>query len=171
MRGGVVGRAAGEFGIGVEDAAVLVAPPLRDVRLGHDLDPGTQLILKDYANVSNPVIADLSDGSSYSFASDITSNNTSRFALVFRAPSTVTGINSAGNGSFWISTNASGQLMINGSDNAETSIAVYNAIGQRVAAQNLKSNINVLDTRLVPGVYTITLTNAGKRATTKVIIK
>ena len=135
-----------------------------------NLNPGTQLILKDYANAGNPVIADLSDGSSYSFASDV-SSNTSRFAVVFRAPSTVTGINSAGKASFWISTNASGQLMINGSDNAETSIAVYNAIGQRVAAQNLKSNINVLDTRLVPGVYTITLTSAGKRATTKVIIK
>ena len=61
--------------------------------------------------------------------------------------------------------------MINGTVNGETSVAVYNAVGQRVANKNLTSNISVLDSRLVPGVYTVTLTNAGKTATTKVIIK
>ena len=136
----------------------------------NNFEAGTQVILKDYLNVSNPVIADLSDGSSYSFSSDATSNNTSRFTLIFKAPSVATGINSV-NGNVWISTNANGQLMINGAVNDETSVAVYNAIGQRVAAKNLTSNVNVLDTRLVPGVYTISLTNAGKSVTTKVIIK
>jgi len=135
-----------------------------------DFAVGTQIVLKDYLNVSNPVITDLSDGSSYSFTSDATSNNTSRFTLIFRAPSIATGINTV-NGNVWISTNANGQLLINGTVNGETSVSVYNAVGQRVAAKNLTSNVNVLDTRLVPGVYTITLTNAGKSATTKVIIK
>ena len=137
----------------------------------NNFEAGTQIILKDYLNTSYPVITDLSDGSSYSFTSEISSNNTSRFTLIFRAPSIATGINSMDNGSFWISTNSNGQIMINGNGNGETTIAVYNTIGQRMAAKKLTSNINVLDTQLVPGVYTITLTNAGKSATTKVIIK
>ena len=135
-----------------------------------NMEAGTQVILKDYLNPSSPVIADLSDGSSYSFSSEATSYNTNRFTLIFRAPSVATGINSV-NGKVWISTNVNGQLTINGSVNGETSVAVYNAIGQRVAAKNLTSTVNVLDTRLVPGVYSITLTNTGKSATTKVIIK
>ena len=132
---------------------------------------GTRVILKDYLDTNNPVIADLSDGSSYVFSSGVSTNNTSRFALIFKAPSITTGINPADSGSFWISTNANGQIMLNGTPNAETSVAVYNAIGQRMAAQNLSSTIKVLDTRLVPGVYTIVLKSVGKTATTKVIIK
>ena len=135
-----------------------------------NLAPGTQVILNDYADLNNPLTADLSDGNSYSFTSDATSNNTSRFTLVFRAPSIATGINTV-NGNVWISTNANGQLLINGTISGETLVSIYNAVGQRVAAKNLTTNINVLDTRLVPGVYTITLTNAGKSSTTKVIIK
>ena len=132
---------------------------------------GTRVILKDYLDSNNPVIADLSDGSSYVFSSGVSSNNTSRFALIFKAPSITTGINPTDNSSFWISTNANGQIMLNGTPNAETSVAVYNAIGQRMVAKNLSSTINVLDTRLVPGVYTIVLKSPGKTATTKVIIK
>ena len=136
-----------------------------------NFDPGTQIILKDYyADAKNPVIADLSDGSSYSFTSGATSNNLSRFTLIFHAPSVATGISTV-NGNVWISTNGNGQLMINGTVNGETSVAVYNAIGQRVANKNLTSNVSILDTRLVPGVYTVTLTSLGKTATTKVIIK
>ena len=132
---------------------------------------GTKLILKDYHDSNNPIIADLSDGSSYIFSSGVSTNNTSRFALIFKAPSITTGINPADSGSFWFSTNANGQIMLNGTPNAETSVAVYNAIGQRVAAQNLSSTIKVFDTRLVPGVYTIVLKSVGKTAKTKVIIK
>ncbi len=132
---------------------------------------GTRVILKDYLDTNNPVIADLSDGSSYVFSSGVSTNNTSRFALIFKAPSITTGINPADSGSFWISTNANGQIILNGTPNAETSVAVYNAIGQRMAAQNLSSTIKVLDPRLVPGVYTSVLKSVGKTATTKVIIK
>lgn len=131
---------------------------------------GTQVILKDYATIV-PVTTDLSDGSSYQFASDATSNNTSRFTLIFHAPSLATGFNTNNLGNVWVSANANGQIQINGNVSAETTVAVYNAIGQRVALKNLISNINVLDTRLVPGVYTVSITNNGKSTTTKVIVK
>jgi len=130
-------------------------------------DAGTQLILRD--NVLNTeqdlTVAD------YSFTSDITTNNTSRFSLIFKAPSVTTGINLSTNENVWISTNSNNQIVINGIRNGETSVAVYNTLGQQVAAKNLTSNVNLIDTRLVSGVYTITLNSAGKSATTKVIIK
>ena len=136
-----------------------------------NFDPGTQIILKDYADTSYPVIADLSDGSSYTFSSGITSNNTSRFSLIFRAPSVTTGMNrNSGNG-VWISTDANGQLRINGNVTGETSIVICNAIGQKLFSKNLTSNTSYPEIRLTPGVYAVTLTNAGKNSTTKVVIK
>ncbi|MEI6754786.1 MAG: T9SS type A sorting domain-containing protein [Paludibacter sp.] len=126
---------------------------------------GTQIILRD--NLLNTE-QDLTVGD-YKFYSEVTANNENRFTLLFKAPSVATGINSV-NANVWISTNASGQLIINGNVNAETSLSVYNAVGQRVVSTNLTSNINVLDYRLSAGVYTVTLTSAGKTATTKIII-
>ncbi|MEI6752791.1 MAG: T9SS type A sorting domain-containing protein [Paludibacter sp.] len=130
-------------------------------------EPGTQLILRDKVlnTEQDLTVAD------YTFSSEITTNNTSRFSLIFKAPSVTTGINFSKNENVWISTNSNNQILIIGNKNAETLVTVYNALGQLVVAKNLTSNVNVLDTRLVSGVYTITLNSAGKSATTKVIIK
>ena len=131
---------------------------------------GTQVILKDYADVNNPVITDLSDGSSYSFTSAIAQNNTSRFSLTFKAPSVATGINSESNSNEWISTNANNEIFINGSLNGETSVVVYNALGQRIMSKNLsKANVQ-LGSSIASGVYMITLTSGVKKLTRKVII-
>jgi hypothetical protein len=135
-----------------------------------NFDTGTQLILKDYADVNNPVSTDLSDGSSYSFTSVVTSNNSSRFTLTFRAPSIATVINPAENNNLWISTNANGQIIINGISNAETIVAVYNAVGQKVSEKNLKSSSVTLENPHTPGVYLVAVSNSGKTITKKVII-
>ncbi|MEI6753037.1 MAG: T9SS type A sorting domain-containing protein [Paludibacter sp.] len=136
-----------------------------------NFESGVRVILKDYLDKNNSVTTDLSDGTtSYSFTSEATTN-TSRFTLVFKAPSVATGINSGYVGNVWLSTNANGQILINGVANAGTTMSVYNAIGQRLASKNMTSNINVLDNKLVPGVYTVTLTNAGKSSTTKIVVK
>ena len=131
---------------------------------------GTQVILKDYLDINNPVITDLSDGRSYSFTSDVTSNNTSRFTLIFHAPSVATGINPTDNGSFWISTNANGQIIVNGNSSENTSIAIYNAIGQRILSKNITQANATLGTSLQAGVYMVIVSNAGKTITKKIII-
>ena len=124
---------------------------------------GTQIVLRDKVlNVEQDLTV-----ANYSFTSDVTKNNTSRFAVLFKAPSVATGINSANNANVWISTNANNQLMINGAG----SVAVYNAIGQRIAAKNMSSTTTVLETPLQSGVYFVTVSNAGKSVTQKVIIK
>jgi len=132
--------------------------------------PGTQIILKDYMDMYNPVITDLSDGSSYSFTSVATTNNSTRFTLIFRAPSVATGINPTDNGSFWISTNANGQIIVNGNSTSETTLTISNSIGMRLSSKNLTSTTKILDTTLAPGVYLLTVANSGKTITKKFIV-
>ncbi len=124
---------------------------------------GTQIILRDNTlNYEQDLtVAD------YSFTSDPISS-TGRFLLVFRVPSISTGLNSS-NSIVWITTNANGQIIVNG--NATGKVVVYNAIGQKIASANLTNATNVLNNSLASGVYTVTVTNAGKSITQKVIIK
>jgi chitodextrinase len=129
---------------------------------------GTQVILKDYADVNNPVTTDLSDGSSYSFTSTATSNNTSRFTLIFRAPSVTTGINPENN-NIWISS-LNGQLVVNGITNNNTMLEVFNAVGQKIISRNLTGSTIDLNTGLVSGAYLARVTFEGKSITRKIII-
>ena len=130
--------------------------------------PGTQLFLKDYADQSNPVFTNLSDGLSYSFSSYPT-NNTSRFALIFRAPSIATGINSEASADVWIS-GRNGQLMINGAAGNGAKVEVFNAVGQKIISGNLNGSNHLLNNDLACGAYLVKLTVAGKTITKKVII-
>ena len=133
-----------------------------------NFEVGTKVILKDYLDINNPLIADLSDGSSYTFSSAITSNNNSRFALVFRAPSITTGINPESNDNVWISTR-NGQLVINSAGNGAT-LEVFNTIGQKLISKNLTGTATQTNKNLPAGVYMVKLTNEGKSITKKIII-
>ncbi|MEI6555210.1 MAG: T9SS type A sorting domain-containing protein, partial [Paludibacter sp.] len=125
---------------------------------------GTQIILRD--NLLN-YEQDLTLGD-YKFYSDVTANNETRFTVLFKAPSVATGINPNSNGNVWISL-ANNQIVVNGA-NAGTSVAVYNEVGQRLVSQRLTATTKSVGS-FVPGVYMVTITNAGKSATQKVIIK
>jgi YDG domain len=131
-----------------------------------NFEAGTQIILTDYADINNPVVTDLSAvGSTYPFTSDVASTTT-RFTLKIKG--VATGVNPGSNNNFWISTNANGQIVINGA-NGETTVAVYNSVGQKLVYQRLTSTVKSL-CNFVPGVYMVTVTNAGKTLTKKVII-
>ena len=136
-----------------------------------NFESGVRVVIKDYLDKNNPVTTDLSDGTtSYSFTSEATTN-TSRFTLVFKAPSVATGINSDYVGNVWLSTNADGQILINGVANAGTMVAVYNEVGQKLVSESLTSTTKVLSSRFVPGVYMVTVSNTGKNITKKLIVK
>ncbi len=133
--------------------------------------PGTQIILKDYRNTDKPVLTDLSDGKCYSFTSDATSDM-SRFRVIIHAPSAITAIDaSAEKPNVYISTNANGRLMINGVITAETSLMVYNFMGQCVINKVLTSPSAVIDAVLCPGVYTVIVCAGGKSTIQKMIVK
>ena len=134
-----------------------------------NFDAGTQVILKDYLDSNNPVQADLSDGSAYTFSSDMTNNNTSRFALIFKAPSIATGINPESKSNVWISTR-NGELMINGTIRSGVRLEVFNAIGQKVISRNLTTANALLNNTLATGAYLVKVTNEGKSVIKKVII-
>ena len=125
---------------------------------------GTQIILKD--NMLNAqqdlTVAD------YLFTSDATTNNTSRFTLIFHAPSVSTGINTQNNDNVWISTR-NGQLVVNGISKGAT-LEVFNALGQKVISRNLTGTNAQLNNNLVTGAYLVKLTNEGKSITKKIII-
>jgi len=129
---------------------------------------GTQVILKDYLDIANPVITDLSDGKSYLFTSSVTTNNTSRFSITFHAPSIATGINQSSKGEGWILTR-NGQIIVNGTVNGAI-LEVFNTIGQKVISRNLTGTNNTLNNNLSAGAYLVKLTNGGQNFSRKIII-
>lgn len=135
-----------------------------------NFEVGTQVILKDYIDVNKPITTDLSDGSSYTFSSVANTNNAGRFTLRFKSPQVSTGVNSNSNENVWISTNANRQIMINGVIAGESTVTIYSALGQKITAEKLMQINNELGTRLPAGVYMITVNNAGKSITRKIIL-
>ncbi|MEI6554536.1 MAG: DNRLRE domain-containing protein [Paludibacter sp.] len=138
----------------------------------YNFNSGTQIILKDYLDINNPVITDLSDGSSYLFSSDVSTYNTNRFSLIFHAPSLETGIsNSINNGTAWVSINSNGQISLNGSLKGETNVTIFNEVGQKLFSKNFTETKQAIDYQLIPGIYIVSVTNAGKSITTKILAK
>ncbi|MEI6555756.1 MAG: T9SS type A sorting domain-containing protein [Paludibacter sp.] len=128
-----------------------------------DFVTGTEIVLRDnLLNYEQDLT--LSD---YSFYSDVTANNETRFTILFKAPSVATGINPNPNSNVWISL-ANNQIVVNGAS-TESTVAVYNAVGQRLISQHLTATTKALGA-FVPGVYMVTVTNAGNKITKKVII-
>ena len=132
-----------------------------------NFDAGTKVLLKDTANVNSPI--DISDGSSYTFSSGIT-NSSTRFAVIFKSASVYTGTIGNVNQNVWISVNGTNQIVVNGASGTESTVAVYNAVGQKLVAKTLTSTITTLNNPLQSGVYFVTVTNAGKSVTKKVIL-
>ena len=130
-------------------------------------DPSVSIYLIDKNNGTNTL---LTQDVVYPFSSGTTTNNTSRFALVFRSSALSTGLNPADTGSFWISTNANGQIQLNGMPGGSGTVAVYNAVGQKLVSENLTSTTHALDAELVPAVYFVTVSTNGRSVTRKVII-
>jgi len=133
-----------------------------------NLDSNVKVILKD---VQNPNPIDLTDGTSYTFSSDITSG-TGRLSIIFKTVSTSTGLDVDKNQQIVISKNANNQITVNctGNLNTESSVSVYNEIGQKLAYKQLKSTRTLIDMPYSAGVYVVTVLNGGQKITRKVIL-
>lgn len=136
-----------------------------------NFDSGTQVILKD--NQTNNEW-NLSDGSSYNFISDITTSNTSRFSIVFKAASITTGnINNQSDcNSIQIYRNANNLITVNFVNGiaGQNILSVYNAIGQKIEERTLTSTRTVLEKSFTPGVYMVNVLANGKSLTQKLVI-
>ncbi|MEI6755302.1 MAG: T9SS type A sorting domain-containing protein [Paludibacter sp.] len=107
---------------------------------------------------------------SYSFNSDTTTSNTSRFTLIFKAPSVATEINnSENNENVWISTR-NGHIVVNGTASNRATLEIFNAIGQKVVSKNLTDVDVQTNNSLAAGAYIVKVINDGKSITRKIII-
>ena len=138
----------------------------------NNFNAGTQVILRDYLNPNNVIEKDLSDGIAYTFTSDVAST-TSRFTLVFKAPSITTDLdNGSDKLNVNIYNNANNQITVNhnGSFVEKGIVTVCNAIGQKLISSSTTGNITVISKPFSAGVYFVTLQTSSNKITKKLII-
>ncbi|MDD4968311.1 MAG: T9SS type A sorting domain-containing protein [Paludibacter sp.] len=135
-----------------------------------NFDADTRIVLKDkQLNVEK----ELKVGDDYSFSSNAT-NTSTRFSILFKSASITTGkINTEGNGSesMFIYRNQNNRITINRSDAiGEGTVTVCNAIGQKLVNMSTTGTLTVVNQRLLPGVYLVTVDVQGKSTTKKITL-
>jgi hypothetical protein len=124
-----------------------------------NLPEGVKVILKD-----NGTEFDLSNGTEYSFSSDV-ADNTDRFSLIFRAPQTTTGIKVNETMNALVYVNAQNQITIIA--NEKCNYSIYNAVGQQIENGILNTKHETRNNKIASGVYVVKVNNQS----TRVIIK
>jgi hypothetical protein len=128
-----------------------------------NLPAGTRIYLRDKVESTQ---TELLPETEYSFSTTApTTNNESRFSLLFRAPGASTGIDNANNFNAQVFVNAANQITIFAPEKANYSI--YNAMGQQLENGRITSNSQTSNFKLAAGVYVVKVNNQ----TTRVIIK
>jgi hypothetical protein len=130
-----------------------------------NFEAGTKVILIDKVNVNSAT--DISEGQTFTFNSN-TTNNASRFSILFRAPGATTDVRSANTLNALVYVNADNQISIVSPEN--TSYGVYNAVGQLIAAGKTTGSTMVVS-GYDSGVYIVRLHTNGQELTSKVIVK
>ncbi len=135
-----------------------------------NFDTDTKIVLRD--NLLNKE-QELSDGSEYIFTSNAATTD-NRFSVIFKTVSFTTDTENEmfSNQTVLISKNELNQITIlcSGTIDNESTVSVYNSIGQKVLTQKLGSTKTVLRSKLSSGVYLVTVKNNQKMTQSKVQI-
>ena len=124
---------------------------------------GTRMYLLDKVESTQ---VELLPETEYSFkTTTATTNNESRFSLLFRAPNASTVIENAKNGNTQVFVNVANQITILAPEKA--SYSVYNAVGQKIENGILNTKCETINAKLNTGVYVVKVNNQS----TRVIIK
>ena len=134
-----------------------------------NFDSSVSIYLKDYNDLLNTPVQ-LTTENVYSFYSEQTTDNSNRFALIFKSTGVSTDIHSDSDQSVWVSVNGANQVVVNGTT-IDSTVELYNALGQKLITQNISAPNTTLLMPLTTGVYFVTVNNAGKIVTKKVIVK
>ena len=94
-----------------------------------------------------------------------TSNNESRFSLIFRAPGITTDIENTTKPNAQVFVNSANQITIIAIE--KSNYAIYNAVGQKVTEGAITNNLQTVNYKLQAGIYVVKVGNNSKR----VIIK
>jgi|GEM_PF-1064301 Calcineurin-like phosphoesterase. len=129
---------------------------------------GYRVILKD--KLLNKEL-DLTDGTAYTFTSDATATNT-RFTVAFKTSSVVTGNVPQNEVSAVVYKNDMNLITVryNGSLDSESSVTVYNLMGEKLLSKQLTSSETVLPNRFAPGIYVVKVQTNGKTVVSKLTI-
>ena len=128
---------------------------------------GTRIYLLDKAQNTQ---TELTPETEYSFStSTTTSNNESRFSLIFRAPGSTTGVENAEKLNEQVFVNAANQITIIAPEKGN--YAIFNAMGQLIENGVLNYKLHTINCKLNTGVYFVTLSINGQSEIQKVIIR
>lgn len=128
----------------------------------------TRIILKDYLLKTEQ---DITNGSSYTFTSDI-ANTSTRFGILFKSTSSTTGIDNIDlNSNTLIYKNSNNQVVINNEKiiGNEGEILVLNMMGQKLISTSTTGSSTLITIPYPSGVYFVTLKIAGVSTTKKII--
>ena len=125
----------------------------------------TKVILKDKQTNTE---FDLTAGQTYVFSSDVV-NDVNRFSLIFRTSANTTGIDKTEILNSQVYVNAANHITIIAPEKSKYTI--YNAMGQLLDNGLVNSKHEILNSKLIAGVYVVRVSENGNELTTRVIIK
>ena len=135
-----------------------------------NFDSNTKIILRDNTTKSEN---ELVVGNNYIFSSDPT-NTTTRFSILFKASSVVTNVSNpdaSGTESLYVFRNSTNQITIHRNDPiGEGIVTVYSAVGQKIVSIPTSGAVTLVNNRLLPGVYMVTVEVQGKITTKKITL-
>ncbi|MDD5185285.1 MAG: T9SS type A sorting domain-containing protein, partial [Paludibacter sp.] len=134
-----------------------------------NLSSDTKVVLLDKLKGTEQ---ELTVGSPYTFASDATATN-DRFSLIFRTNSIATDLTKTANKGVLVYRNLNNHIAVicNQGIDDQSSVSIYNAVGQKLSTQKLTKTTTEINHALTAGVYLVTVHNGGQTVTEKVIIK
>ena len=128
-----------------------------------NLPEGTKVYLRDKQENNE---TELTPATEYSFSTTtVTTNNESRFSLLFKTPGVTTDITNIDKERISVFVSTQNKITIIAKPNSNYSI--YNAIGQLIENGTLKSELQTVNCKLQIGVYVVKVADVSKR----VIIK
>jgi len=108
---------------------------------------------------------ELTPETEYTFSSTATTDNESRFSLLFKAPGATTGNVNAESNQVSVFVNAQSEIVINAV--AGSRYSVYNTAGQQMAAGKTVSAFETINQQLNNGVYVVKVGSVSKRVIVK----
>ncbi len=124
---------------------------------------GTRIYLLDKVETSQ---VELLPETEYNFSTTAaTTNNESRFSLLFRSPGATTGIEKTEKGNTLVFVNTTNQITIIAPE--KSNYAIYNAVGMMIENGHTTAKLQTVNYKLAHGVYIVKVNNQS----TRVIIK
>jgi len=133
-----------------------------------NVDSSIGIYLKDNNDLVKTPVQLTVDGA-YTFSSDISTNNTSRFTVIFKTAGATTALNTSADNQKILIYKNDNQITINCSESGNIA-TIYNSIGQKVTSKALTDRISVITTPMLSGVYFVNVKGNGCETTKKIIL-